>query len=259
MFIKKIKINFECKQNTDTGSDDSVDFDVNNLDVVQGKYREYIRTHLLGAQELKMASLEIDIEDSRIADFPIVGSAKIAVQEILRLSKEKDCAVGEINLFYHDVESLKVYQTTFEDYVKHIVETLGPGPYVTCDVIIEMKDGIILIERSNPPYGWALPGGFLDHDESLEEAAIREAREETNMDLENLKQFHTYSDPSRDPRFHTISTVFIAKGIGTPQFGDDAKGLKIVSYKELMQLKYAFDHNQIIKDYLGYREMKNGK
>jgi 8-oxo-dGTP diphosphatase len=131
-----------------------------------------------------------------------------------------------------------------------MLDDLGPEPYVTVDVIIEMDNGIILIERSNPPYGWALPGGFLDPGESLEEAAQREAREETHLDLEDLKQFHTYSDPNRDPRFHTISTVFVAKGVGIPQFGDDAKGLKIVKLSDLMDLDYAFDHKDVIQDYL---------
>ena len=94
-----------------------------------------------------------------------------------------------------------------------------------------------------------LPGGFLDYGESLETAAKREAKEETNLDLADLRQFHTYSEMGRDPRFQTISTVFIAKGKGTPQFGDDAKGLKIVPYEELSNLEYAFDHKQIIEDY----------
>ena len=112
-----------------------------------------------------------------------------------------------------------------------------------------MDEGIILIERSNPPYGWALPGGFLDYGESLEQAAVREAKEETNMGLENLRQFHTYSKPGRDPRFQTVSTVFIATGKGIPQFGDDAKSLKIVRYDDLSNLDYAFDHKEIIKEY----------
>ena len=135
-------------------------------------------------------------------------------------------------------------------YVRHILEDLSLGPYVTVDIIVELTEGLILIERSNPPYGWALPGGFVDCGESLEQAAAREAKEETNLDLADVRQFHTYSTPDRDPRFHTISTVFIAKGVGQPQFGDDAKGLKIVPYKDLLKLDYAFDHKKIIEDYL---------
>ncbi|MEK7850204.1 MAG: NUDIX domain-containing protein, partial [Candidatus Omnitrophota bacterium] len=85
---------------------------------------------------------------------------------------------------------------------------------MTVDTIIEVEGGVVLIKRSNPPFGWAIPGGFLDYGESLEEAAAREAKEETGLVVTNLKQFHTYSDPVRDPRFHTISTVFICQAKG---------------------------------------------
>ena len=107
-----------------------------------------------------------------------------------------------------------------------------------------------MIERSNPPFGWAIPGGFLDYGESLETAVIREAKEETNLDLEELRQFHTYSEPSRDPRFHTVTTVFVAKGKGKPKAGDDAKNFALIKYDELLNLEYAFDHKKVIEDYL---------
>ena len=90
------------------------------------------------------------------------------------------------------------------------------NPFPTVDIIIEILDGrrrpgVVLIERRNPPLGWALPGGFVDYGETLEAAAIREAREETSLDVELIGQLGTYSDPSRDPRFHTVSTVFLAR------------------------------------------------
>ncbi len=131
-------------------------------------------------------------------------------------------------------------------------------PFVTVDMIIELPDGIVVIERLNPPYGWALPGGFVDMGESLEDAACREAKEETNLDLKNLQQMHTYSDPKRDPRFHTVSTVFIAKGEGKPQSGDDAKNLKIVPYADVLKIDYAFDHKQIVADYLKRKNPEMG-
>jgi len=97
------------------------------------------------------------------------------------------------------------------------------NPLPTVDIIIEIETkGIVLIKRKNPPYGWALPGGFVDYGESLEEAAIREAKEETDLDVKLNKQLHTYSNPKRDPRHHSISTVYIAKGKGRPQARDDA-------------------------------------
>ena len=86
--------------------------------------------------------------------------------------------------------------------------------------------------------------------ESLEDAARREAKEETNLELENLRQMHTYSDPKRDPRFHTVSTVFIATGKGVAKSGDDAKNLKIVPCADLLKIDYAFDHKQVVADYL---------
>ncbi len=126
-------------------------------------------------------------------------------------------------------------------------------PYVTVDIIIEMEKGVVLIERANPPYGWALPGGFVDYGESLEAAARREAKEETSLELTELRQFHTYSAPERDPRFHTISTVFTAEGKGEPRSGDDAKNLKVVPADDLLKIDYAFDHKRIIADYLKYK------
>lgn len=127
-------------------------------------------------------------------------------------------------------------------------------PFVTVDMIIELPEGMVVIERRNPPYGWALPGGFVDMGESLEDAARREAMEETNLNLEDLRQMHTYSDPKRDPRFHTVSTVFIARGVGVPKSGDDAKSLKIVPYDDLLKIDYAFDHKQVVRDYLDLRK-----
>jgi len=118
----------------------------------------------------------------------------------------------------------------------------------TVDIIISYQSGIVLIERKNPPPGWALPGGFVDYGESLEAAAIREALEETNLAVELTGQFHTYSDPARDPRQHTISTVFTAIGRGRLQAGDDA-GKAVVYGPENLPEKIAFDHRIIINDY----------
>ena len=123
------------------------------------------------------------------------------------------------------------------------------NPVPTVDIIIEIEShGIILIKRKNPPYGWAIPGGFVDYGESLEEAALREAKEETNLDVELVRQFHTYSDPNRDPRHHSISTVYIAKGKGKPKARDDAVEIGIFTESSLPD-EIAFDHRSILKDY----------
>ncbi len=127
------------------------------------------------------------------------------------------------------------------------------NPIPTVDIIIEYKNGIVLIERKNFPFGWAIPGGFVDYGESLEEAAIREAKEETNLDVELICQLHTYSSPDRDPRQHTISTVFIAKGKGELKGKDDAKNAKIFTKRNLPE-NIAFDHEEILNDYFKFKE-----
>jgi len=128
------------------------------------------------------------------------------------------------------------------------------NPIPTVDIIIEIESkGIILIKRKNPPFGWAIPGGFVDYGESLEEAAIRETKEETNLEVKLIRQFHTYSDPKRDPRHHSISTVYIAKGKGKPKAKDDA--LEIGIFNELnLPDEIAFDHRSILKDYFKSRQ-----
>ncbi len=134
---------------------------------------------------------------------------------------------------------------------------LHRNPVPTVDVIIEITDKIVLIERKNPPFGWALPGGFVDYGESFEEAALREAREETGFEVSNLQQFHTYSDPGRDPRQHTASTVFIGSGSGTPKAGDDAAKAELFDEHSLPKL--AFDHALILSDYYAHRRNARDK
>ncbi len=125
-------------------------------------------------------------------------------------------------------------------------------PKPTVDIIISYRGGIILIKRKNPPYGWAIPGGFIEYNERAEATARREAKEETNLDLLDLKQFHTYSNPGRDPRGHTVSIVFTARGKGTLKARTDASQAGIFTKKSLPRL-IAFDHRRILKDYFNKR------
>jgi len=124
---------------------------------------------------------------------------------------------------------------------------LYKNPVPTVDIIIEVGTKIVLIKRKNPPYGWALPGGFVDYGESYETAAAREAEEETGIIVQNLTQFRTYSDPDRDPRQHTASTIFIAQADTEPVAGDDAAEAELFTEENLPDL--AFDHGKIVADY----------
>ena len=130
------------------------------------------------------------------------------------------------------------------------------NPAPTVDIIIELIDRphrpIILIERENPPLGWAIPGGFLDYGESVETAAVREAKEEISLQVELIEQLQVYSDPSRDARKHTISIVFLATATGEPKAADDAKNLGIFNPWDVPS-NLCFDHNKILQDYWTYR------
>ncbi len=123
------------------------------------------------------------------------------------------------------------------------------NPYPTVDLLIETRPGtVVLIRRKNPPHGWALPGGFVDWGETLEDAARREAFEETGLRVTLERQLHTYSDPARDPRHHTITTVFTAHAAGEPVAGDDAAEAGVFALDALPE-PLAFDHAAIIEDW----------
>ncbi len=129
-------------------------------------------------------------------------------------------------------------------------------PYITADIIIELEDeGIVLIKRKNPPVGWALPGGFLDYGESLEDCAIREAKEETSLDIKLKGQFRTYSTLDRDPRWHTVTTVFVASSFGVPKASTDASEVGVFKRNEIPK-DLVFDHNKILEDYFKAKDRR---
>jgi 8-oxo-dGTP diphosphatase len=133
------------------------------------------------------------------------------------------------------------------------VEAMFPrSPRPTVDVVIEVDGGIVLIRRKNPPHGWALPGGFVDYGERIEDAARREMSEETSLEVMLVDLLGVYSDPERDARTHTISTVYIGRATGTPQPGDDAAEAGVFR-EETMPAPLVFDHARIVRDYFRYR------
>ncbi len=131
-------------------------------------------------------------------------------------------------------------------------------PLIAADAIIELLDennqpGIVLIERKNPPYGWAIPGGFVDVGETIEQAAVREAKEEVCLDVSLVCLLGLYSDPARDNRGHTATAIYIATATGIPQAADDAKKVAVFSLDNL-PAKLAFDHAQVLQDYISYKK-----
>jgi 8-oxo-dGTP diphosphatase len=130
-------------------------------------------------------------------------------------------------------------------------------PALAADIIIELIDypgrPIVLIERAFPPYGWAIPGGFVDVGEMVEVAAIREAKEEVSLDIKLIALLGIYSDPSRDNRGHTVTACYVAEAHGKPMAADDAKNCQVFSLDALPEL-LAFDHAQVLEDYLRFRE-----
>lgn len=228
------------------------------------KIRDSCKNALRAAEELKIKSIAFPALGCGVGGFPLLASGKIMSQEALKHLRGQKSCLKEIIFCLYNKEAYDVFNKGVIGYLEYVTQKLQAGPFTTVDAIIEIpaspaggNEGIVIIKRSNPPFGWALPGGFVDYKESLEEAVAREAKEETGLELTGIKQFHTYSEPSRDPRFHTIGTVFIAKAEGKPQAGDDAQGLKVVKLAEIEKLEFAFDHKKIIQDYIKYKQGQN--
>ena len=129
-------------------------------------------------------------------------------------------------------------------------------PLLAADALIELIDQpgrpLVLIKRANPPFGWAIPGGFVDIGETMEQAAIREAKEEVCLDVELTALLGIYSNPERDPRNHTVTAVYVAEAHGIPTAADDAKHCEMFTFDNLPE-KLAFDHQQVLEDFLNYR------
>lgn len=216
------------------------------------KVRSSCASALKEAERLKVKSIAFPALGCGVGGFSAVGAAKIMAQEVFRhiWFDYSQTSLREITFVLYDKKAYDIFNKNASSYLEYIIHKIQSGPFITVDIIIELPEGIVLIERSNPPYGWAIPGGFLDYNESLEDCAIREAKEETSLDIYDLRQFHTYSKPGRDPRFHTVTTVFTAKGRGVPKADSDAANLKVFKPQEMLKLDLAFDHKQVLSDYV---------
>jgi ADP-ribose pyrophosphatase YjhB (NUDIX family) len=202
------------------------------------------------AQKNKVKSLFFSSSRHAVKQFPYMAASKIIAQEVFRyLRTTKKPALKKIFFVIPPSNIFAVFKKNVEGYLKYMLHKLSQGPYLTVDGIIEYKGGIVMIERSNPPLGWAIPGGFVDYGESVEDAVKREVEEETSLKFKNFKLFRVCSEPTRDPRFHTVSVVFVGKGQGRLKSASDAKDAKVFKLDSLPS-KIAFDHRQVIGEYI---------
>ena len=202
------------------------------------------------AQKKKINSIAFCALGCGTGGFSYEAASKIMAQEVFRYLQEvQEPALKKIEFVLYSEDAFNIFQKNITDYLKHITDKLRQGPFLTVDAIVEFEGGIVMIERTNPPLGFALPGGFVDYGETVEEAVKREVKEETNLQFLDLKLLGVYSDPGRDARFHTVSTVFYGKGKGELKAASDAKNAKVYKPDSLPK-KIAFDHRVIIEDYM---------
>jgi ADP-ribose pyrophosphatase YjhB (NUDIX family)/O-acetyl-ADP-ribose deacetylase (regulator of RNase III) len=226
-----------------------------NLRTDENKIRSACASALKIAKKLRVGSIAFPaLGACGLGRFPYEASAKIMSQEVFKYFRENaNRCLKKIFFALLEKRAYAHFRKNVLSYLEYIQGKIRQGPFCTVDVIIQLNNGIVLVKRKNPPFGWAIPGGFVDYGEPLEEAACREAKEETGLSLRNLRQFHTYSCPERDPRFHTVSTVFIAKAKGKPKAATDAAAIHVFDQKKLPK-ELAFDHAQILRDYLLWKK-----
>jgi len=219
----------------------------------ENRIRDSTRNTFLEAEKLQIDSIAFPALGCGTGGLSVKKVASIMAEETMRYFSKKS-ALRDIRFVLYGKQDFEDFCQGSENYFLDMAKKTFRNPVPTVDIIIEKDGGIVLVQRKNYPYGWALPGGFVDYGESLEDAAVREAKEETELNITDLKQFHTYSEPGRDPRFHTISTVFTARGKGILKASDDAKDARICPESNLPQ-NFAFDHESIVKEF--FSRIKN--
>lgn len=237
---------------TNTLTNQNIDFEIHGIPDFGDtqKWSNYINSNLPYCDKVYSGNVHVEVcfpnkEFGRFKLNKIIKSTEIR-EKIAKNEKLENLVPNEV---------IQYLQTNnLEKRLKTLLRPKLKTPYLAVDGIVEYeqegKKGIVLIERKNPPYGWALPGGFVDYNESVETALIREMEEEINLDINNLNLLNIYSDPRRDPRQHVASAVYTAKGKGTLKAKDDAKNVKLVTLDELKNYELAFDHSKIINDWM---------
>jgi 8-oxo-dGTP diphosphatase len=248
MIVRGVDIQTACVSPEDAGAEFVYlgTAGVNAVEAKEASIRTACATGIAEALERKASSIALPAMGIMHGLSPVIAG-KIMAQEAIREARTGKSNLKTIFLCCPDRDAWDQFSTAVNGYLKHLMDVLIWGPFVTVDAIIELAAGIVLVKRRNPPLGFALPGGFVDYGESLEAAVRREAREETGLELLDLRQLHAYSDPTRDPRFHTITTVFTARSTGEPKAGDDAAEVRIVKPEEIGGIQFAFDHKQVLE------------
>ncbi len=201
------------------------------------------------AQKNKITSIAFCALGCGTGGFSYHTAAKIIAQEVFKYTREiKKPTLERIVVYLYSSKALRDFERNFNKYLKYMVKKTNQGPFLTVDGIIKFQTGIVMVKRSNPPFGWALPGGFVDYGESAEAAVAREIKEETNLDFVRFSQFKVYSERVRDPRFHTASVVFSGEGKGKLLAGSDAQSAKVFKLDNLPK-EIAFDHRMVVHDY----------